>query len=198
MDAHIQAGVTGLKYAGEKDLPMVIMEPPKGGKLTDNIPPVIRKLWASAPTYKTPAEWAFRWVADFPEVSTILSGMNSTQQLEDNLRILDDARPDTLTDEEHSLIQRAADLYNELIRYSCTACKYCMPCPQKIDIPRVMEYYNEWFLYDQNPKTREAYYMWLPKGKRASDCVDCKACEEVCPQKLPISDAMKKSAKIFA
>ena len=101
-------------------MPMVIMEPPKGGKLTDNIPPVIRKLWASAPTYKTPAEWAFRWVADFPEVSTILSGMNSTQQLEDNLRILDDARPDTLTDEEHSLIQRAADLYNELIRYSCT------------------------------------------------------------------------------
>lgn len=197
MDANIQAGVSGLKYAGEKGLPVVIMEPLKGGKLTDNIPPVIRELWDSAPVCRTPAEWAFRWVADFPEVSTILSGMSSAGQLKENLRILDDARPNTLTGEEHSLIQRAADLYNELIRYSCTACKYCMPCPQKIDIPRVMEYYNEWFLYDQNPKTREAYYMWLPKGRRASDCVACKACEEVCPQQLPIIEAMKKSADIF-
>lgn len=197
MDAKIQAGVNGLKYAEKKGLPVVIMEPLKGGKLTDNIPPTIQKLWDEAPIQRTPAEWAFRWVADFPQVSTILSGMSSMEQLEENLRILGDAKPDTLTDEEHVIIKKAADLYNELIQYSCTACKYCMPCPQKIDIPRVMEYYNEWYLYDGNPKTKSAYYTWLSKGRRASDCIKCGACENVCPQKLPVTEVMEKAATIF-
>lgn len=197
MDAAVQAGVKGLRYAGKKGLPVVIMEPLKGGKLTDNIPPVIAELWDSAPIRRTPAEWAFRWVADFPQVSTILSGMSAPQQLEENLRILDAAKPCTLTGQEHALIERVADLYNELIRYSCTACKYCMPCPEKINIPAVMEYYNEWFLYDRNPKTKEAYFMWLPEGRRASDCVSCGACEDVCPQKLPVTEVMKKAAAVF-
>lgn len=197
MDANIQAGVAGLEYAGKKGLPIVIMEPLKGGKLTDNVPPVIQEVWDAAPVKRTPAEWAFRWVADFPQVATILSGMSSEDQLTENLRILGDAQPSSLAEEEHATIQKAADLYNELIKYSCTACKYCLPCPQKIQIPSVMEYYNEWYLYDENPKTREAYHMWLPKGRRASDCVDCKACEAVCPQKLPISDVMKKAAAVF-
>ncbi len=197
MDAEVQAGVKGLEYAGEKGLPVVIMEPLKGGKLTDNIPPEIAELWKNAPVQRTPAEWAFRWVADFPQVCTILSGMSAPKQLEENLRILDNAPPCSLSEEEHQLIKKAADLYNKLIKYSCTACRYCMPCPQKIDIPRVMEYYNEWFLYDENPKIKGAYHMWLPKGRQASDCIKCGKCEDVCPQKLPVIEVMEKAAVIF-
>lgn len=197
MDQEFQAGVEGLKYAASRDLPVVVMEPLKGGKLTDAIPESVNQLWKQAEIQRTPAEWAFRWVADFPEVLTILSGMSSMKQLEENLRILSDAEPNTLTAGEHDIIDRVADQYNKLIRYSCTACKYCMPCPQKIDIPTGINYYNEWFLYDGNPKLRADYPTWMVKGRRASDCISCKACEEHCPQHLPIAEIMKKTAEIY-
>ncbi len=109
MDAEVQAGVKGLEYAGEKGLPVVIMEL-KGGKLTDNIPPEIAELWKNAPVQRTPAEWAFRWVADFPQVCTILSGMSAPKQLEENLRILDNAPPCSLSEGRASTHQEGGGL----------------------------------------------------------------------------------------
>lgn len=197
MDQEFQAGVEGLKYAAFRGLPVVVMEPLKGGKLTDAIPHSVNQLWKQAEIQRTPAEWALRWVADFPEVLTILSGMSSMEQLEENLRILSDAEPNTLTAGERDIIDQVADQYNKLIQYSCTACKYCMPCPQKIDIPTGINYYNEWFLYDGNPKLKADYPVWMVKGRRASDCIGCKACEGHCPQHLPIAEIMKKTAEIY-
>lgn len=197
MDKDFQAGEEGLRYAAAKGIPVIIMEPLKGGKLTDALPRTVEELWKQAPVQRTPAEWAFRWVADHPEVMTILSGMSSSQQLEENLRILSDAEPNSLTQQERSIIDQVSDEYNKLIQYSCTACKYCMPCPKKIDIPTAISFYNEWFLYEENPKIKADYPIWLPKGHRASDCVACKACEGHCPQHLPISEIMKKAAEIF-
>lgn len=197
MDKDFQAGEEGLRYAASKGIPVIIMEPLKGGKLTDALPSSVEALWKQADIQRTPAEWAFRWVADHPEVLTILSGMSTPQQVEENLRILSQAEPESLTEKERAVIDAVSAEYNRLIQYSCTACKYCMPCVKKIDIPTAINYYNEWFLYEGNPKLKADYPVWLTKGRRAGDCIACKACEEHCPQHLPISEIMKKTAEIF-
>jgi len=173
------------------------MEPLKGGRLTDSIPQSIFDLWNGSKVKRTPAEWAFRWVADFPEVLTILSGMNSPEQLEENLRILSDAEPNSLSAEELDLINKVANQYNNLIQHSCTGCRYCLPCPAKIEIPKAIDLYNDYFIYEGNSKIKRDFRTWLPPDRRPSACITCRACEEKCPQHLPISDIMKKSAKLF-
>lgn len=197
MDKEFQAGVEGLKYAAAKGIPVIIMEPLKGGKLTDKLPASVKELWDNAPVKRTPAEWGLRWVANHPEVLCILSGMSSGEQLEENLRIMSEAEPDSLTEEELAIIDKASDEYNKLIQYSCTECRYCMPCPMKIDIPDNISYYNEWFLYEGNPKVKADFFTFTIEGRRASACVSCKACEEKCPQHLPIAEIMAKTADLF-
>lgn len=195
MDAEFQAGVEGLKYAGEKGLPVVIMEPMKGGKLTQSIPEYIQAIWDKAPVKRSPAEWALRFVADFPEVLTILNGVSTMGQLEENIRILSCAPPDSLSAEEHRIIKEAADGYNRMIKASCTNCKYCMPCLQDINIPETMNIYNQWHLYHAYAPTKRELTLRIPEGKRPSNCTDCKACEEKCPQHLPISSIMRETAE---
>ncbi|MGI6747953.1 MAG: aldo/keto reductase [Anaerovoracaceae bacterium] len=197
MDAEFQAGIKGLKYASSKNISVIIMEPLKGGKLTDILPPSVEAFWAKAPIKRTPAEWALRWVADFPEVLTILSGMSTMEQVDENIRILSEADPNSLTETEHELIKNVADEYNKLIKYSCTACKYCMPCPVKIDIPTVIGLCNEWYIYHGSPKVKSDFELWIPPKSRPSVCTACKSCEKSCPQQLPISDIMKLAKEIF-
>ncbi len=196
MDSEFQAGVEGLKYAGGKNLPVIIMEPMKGGKLARSIPESVESIWARSPVKRTPVEWALRWVADFPEVLTILSGMTTMEEVEDNIRILGDAIPSSLTPEEKNLIAEASAEYNRLIKASCTACKYCMPCPKEIDIPGIMDIYNQWHVYHYY-RTSAREYGFLSQGNRPTDCIDCKACEANCPQHLPISDIMREMGEIF-
>lgn len=197
MDADFQAGVKGLKLAASKGIPVVIMEPLKGGKLTDVLPGSIKDCWAKAPVQRTPAEWALRWVADFPEVLTILSGMTTMEQVDENIRILNDADPNSLTEKEHEVIRSVADEYNKLIPYSCTACRYCMPCPVKIDIPNIIERYNDYHVYEGNEKIKQDFNMWVPVKRRPSVCKACRACEKHCPQHLPVSEIMEKAKIIF-
>ena len=197
MDAEFQAGVAGLEYAASKGIPVIVMEPLKGGKLTDSLPVEIQEIWKTAEIKRSPAEWAFKWVANFPSVLTILSGMSNMAQLEDNLRIFEDLQASSLTEKELEITKRAAYQYNALIKYSCTGCNYCMPCPSKINIPTIISMYNDWFLYGKNPKIKSDYFQWVPPGKRASDCTNCKNCESHCPQSLPVSDIMKLAAAAF-
>lgn len=197
MDTKIQAGLEGLHYAGSKGIPVVIMEPLKGGKLTDVLPDSVKQYWDEAPIKRSPAEWALRWVADQPEVMTILSGVTSMEQLEENIKVLSDAEPNSLSSEELEIIDKVGAKYNELIPYSCTSCKYCMPCPNKVSIPEIIENRNEWELFNHNPKIKEAYNMFIVPKRRASACIECGECEEKCPQHLPIIKIMKESAEIF-
>ncbi len=197
MDVDFQAGVKGLQLAGSLNIPVIVMEPLKGGKLTDVLPQSIKDFWEQAPVKRTPAEWALRWVADFPEVLTILSGMSTMEQVEENLRILSEADPQSLTETEHKIIRNVSEEYNKLIRYSCTGCQYCMPCPVKINIPDVIGRYNDWFVFEGNDKIMEDFYTWVPEKGRPSVCESCKACESHCPQHLPISEIMRKAKEIF-
>ena len=197
MDAELQAGLKGLKLAGSLGIPVIVMEPLKGGKLTDVLPQSIQDFWAQAPVHRTPAEWALRWVADFPEVLTILSGMSTMDQVEENLRILDEADPNSLTEAERKLVQTVSDEYNKLIRFSCTECRYCMPCPVKIDIPDIIGRYNDWFVYEGNEKIMQDFKIWVPADGMPSACESCKACEEHCPQHLPVSEIMARAKEVF-
>ena len=197
MDKDIQAGVKGLKLAAEKGLSVIIMEPLKGGKLTTGIPPTVQELWDNAPVKRTPAEWGFKWLANMPEVTLILSGMSSGEQLQQNIATVSAADLNVLSDEERELIDKVSDEYNRLIKYSCTGCEYCLPCPQKLKIPDLIDTLNEWNIYGQNPATKMEYIEWVPEGRHASDCISCKACEKKCPQGLPIAQIMKETSEIF-
>ena len=195
MDKNHQAGVEGLKLAASKGLGVIIMEPLKGGRLTDRIPPTVKKIFDEYNVKRTPAEWAFKWLAAMPEVTVMLSGMSSMEQLEANIDIFSDENLSVLTDDEKALIDSVSDEYNRLIPYSCTGCQYCLPCPQKLEIQKVIGYYNDWNVYEHNPSTKFEYDSWLVK--HGSDCVGCGSCEEKCPQSLPIIEAMKAAAEVF-
>lgn len=196
MDKKYQAGLEGLLYAKAKGIPVIVMEPLKGGKLTDQIPPSIAEIWAQSIVQRSPADWAFRWVAGFPGILTILSGMSSESQLDENIKIFSDMTFPLLTEEEQKRIDQVASLYNQLIPYSCTGCGYCMPCPQKIEIPSFIELYNELQVFQNKPKAMVNFGWWFPKYK-PSLCTGCKACEGLCPQHLPISKIMSEGAPIF-
>lgn len=195
MDKNHQAGVEGLKLAASKGLGVIIMEPLKGGRLTDRIPPTVKKILDEFNVKRTPAEWAFKWLAAMPEVTTMLSGMSTMEQLKANIDISSDENLSVLTEDETALIDKVSDEYNRLIPYSCTGCQYCLPCPQKLEIQKVIGYYNDWNVYEHNPSTKFEYDSWLVK--HASDCIGCGACEEKCPQSLPIIEAMKAAAEAF-
>lgn len=196
MDIDYQAGLEGLVYASEKGIPVIVMEPLRGGRLTDRIPREVQAIWDDAPVKRSPAEWALRWVADFPQVSIILSGMSNEDQLLENIKVLNDSEVGSMTDKEKEIVGRVADKYRTLIRALCTGCEYCLPCPKKLRIPELIEIYNEWFIYEGH-KICKSHYFNIPRGKRASDCIGCKECEERCPQQLAIADIMAKCKDIF-
>ena len=197
MDEHSQAGVNGLKYAASKGLPVVIMEPLRGGKLARNLPPEAMKAFERYPVKRSPAEWAFRWLWNQPEVTCVLSGMNSMQMLNENLRAADTCRVGELTDSDHALLEKAAQAINAKMKVGCTGCRYCMPCPQHVDIPGIFAAYNRVYTENKIAGLRE-YFMNTglrrnPTG--AGNCVQCGKCEIHCPQQIPIRKMLQEAKK---
>jgi predicted aldo/keto reductase-like oxidoreductase len=190
-DENRQAGKEGLQYAAGKGIGVVIMEPLRGGNLTDNIPPAVQAIWDSAETKRTAAEWALRWVLNHAEVSVVLSGMSAMPQLVENLKTVEDAEPNSLGQNELSLIQKAKEEYEALLKVGCTGCGYCMPCPNGVDIPTNFNAYNNFFLFDQQRMSQMMYNMMMPEGQRASSCIECGECEEKCPQQIEIMEELK-------
>lgn len=201
LDQNIQAGLKGLEYARERGIDVIIMEPLKGGRLTDKVPASVQAIWdrakaeGKAPSDRSPAEWAFKWVASQPGVSLILSGMSNIRQLDENIEIFSKDDITKMSETEAAVCNEAAAEYNSKIKYQCTACRYCMPCPQELDIHIVIRHLNNWYAFDQNPSTKLEYMEWI--DKYASECIHCRACEEKCPQRLPISDIMTEAAEQF-
>ncbi len=191
-DRDFQAGQEGLRYAAAKGMGMVVMEPLRGGRLTDKIPEEVRTLWDRAPARRTPAEWALRWVWNDAEVSLVLSGMSDMSQLEENLRIASDARQESLSVEELALVDQVTEIYRSKLRIPCTSCAYCLPCPHGVNIPMNFSLYNDAFMFKDADLSVMLYNHFIPAESRASGCTACGACEERCPQHIRIVEELKK------
>lgn len=196
LDEENQAGTEGLKYAAEKGLGVIVMEPFRGGNLTRNVPSEVEAIWDRAEVKRTPAEWAFRWILNHPEVTCVLSGMNEEEHIKENLRIADEAIPNSLTAEELELVDEVRDKYRELMKIGCTGCRYCMPCPAGVDIARCFELYDAAHVFGNKRQLQMNYALGLgvihEGGKAyASECRKCGKCERHCPQELPIMELLE-------
>ncbi len=197
MDEHSQAGVTGLQYAAAKGLPVVIMEPLRGGKLARNLPPDAVRAFENYPVKRSPAEWAFRWLWNQPEVTCVLSGMNSLDMLNENLRAADECRAGELTENDHALLKQVSEAINAKMKVGCTGCRYCMPCPRHVDIPGIFAAYNRVYTENKFAGMRE-YFMCTGLRKNSTGagmCVQCGKCESHCPQQIPIRKMLQEAKK---
>jgi hypothetical protein len=193
MDEDYQAGRRGLELAAGKGLGVIVMEPVRGGALARNVPPQVQAVWDEAPVKRSPVDWALQWVWSHPEVSFLLSGMNTLEQVEQNLRYADRSRPGLLTNADLALVARVRDLYRELSPIPCTSCRYCMPCPQGVAIPDVFDLYNDAHMYDNLPRQQMAYRMFFSDDERADRCTACGECVEKCPQGIAVPEWLEKA-----
>jgi len=203
LDENIQAGRKGLEYAASRDLGVVIMEPLRGGNLAAPVPAEIMDIWNKADVKRSPVEWALRWVWNHPAVTVVLSGMTEPYQVEENLKFADEGLADSLTPKELELIKIVADKYTELMKINCTGCRYCMPCPQRVDIPACFEMYNNLDMFDGKDRLMVMYAAKLggilrgAEKNLASQCVQCGQCLDACPQHLPIPQLLEKIVEDF-
>ncbi len=202
MDEQNQAGTEGLKYAASKDLGIIVMEPLLGGNLANRVPPEIEEIWNEATVKRTPAEWALRWVWNHPEVTVVLSGMNEETQVEENLKIADEAYPNSLTEAELQLVKKVEQKYRQLVKIGCTGCQYCMPCPSGVNIPECFDIYNNLHMFGNVDGAKFMYAIRMSgaftdtePGGFASLCVECGQCMEKCPQSMKIPDLLKAVAE---
>ncbi len=188
MDINNQAGTAGLKMAAARGMGVVVMEPLLGGRLV-NPPEPIQAIWDSAPVRRSAADWALQWLWNQPEVSVVLSGMSTLQQVDENLRSADNSGFNHFSEAEQAVVAQAREKYTELCQVPCTHCDYCQPCPNLVNIPRIFELYNHASMYNILDHTRREY-AGMSMETRADMCVSCQECEDKCPQHIPISNWM--------
>ena len=197
MDEHTQAGRRGLEYANKKGLPVIIMEPLRGGRLVNQLPEQAKKIFASSGY--TPAQWAFRWLWDQPEVTVVLSGMNTEEMVKENLDTANASYVGMMGNDEQQLLSEVVKAFNAAVKVGCTGCGYCMPCPKGVDIPGTFNAYNMRYREGWFQALRE-YFMCTTLRKNvaaASQCVGCGKCEKHCPQALPIRKHLQDAQKVL-
>ena len=197
MDEHSQAGRRGLKYAHEKGLPVIIMEPLRGGRLVQGLPQSAARILENEEPRRSPAEWGLRWLWDQPEVTVVLSGMNDVAQVEENVRIAREAEVGCMTERDREVIEKVKSEINRFIKVPCTGCGYCMPCPAGVDIPGCFAAYNTRYT-DSWYQGMKAYMMCTTlrmNPSNASKCLKCGKCEQHCPQNISIRENLHKVKK---
>ena len=195
MDEHSQAGRKGLMAAAKKGIPVIIMEPLRGGKLVNQLPEEALTLMKDSERAYSAAEWGLRWLWDQPEVTCILSGMNSMEMVEENIRIASDVEARQFTDSDFELIENVKSIIRQKEKVGCTGCRYCMPCPKGVDIPGIFHYYN---LTALQKKSSARFEFARNLGIRqepvfASQCIGCGKCEMHCPQHINIREKLKEA-----
>ena len=194
LDVDREATQEAITLAGDRGVALAIMEPLRGGGLV-NPPPAVQQLYDSYDPNRSAAEWAFRHLIDYPQVSTILSGMTTLEQLKENIEIFSkpDVLPGCLNAEEKRILREVKGIYERLIAVPCTACEYCMPCPAGVSIPGVFSLYNEGTMFDNFSQPQRSYMFTCRAGRDASKCVECGACEAACPQHIQIIEELKRA-----
>ena len=194
MDVETQAGTKGLELAGRLGIPVVIMEGLLGGRLA-NAPDNVQALYDAFPVKRTPVEWAFRWLCNHPEVATVLSGCNEAEQIDDNLRIFDTVEAGAMSEDELKLMDDVRKAYLSRTKIGCTGCRYCMPCPNGVNIPGTFSIWNNASLYNLDPKKDRGLRRMIENGETPANCIECGACEAACPQHLGIIEGLKLAWK---
>jgi predicted aldo/keto reductase-like oxidoreductase len=201
MDEHYQAGTEGLEYAAKKGLGVVVMEPIRGGLLARDLTG-IREIWQKAKIQRPPAEWALRWVWNHPEVTVVLSGMSTMDQVRQNVAVANTALAGSLTKAELSLYSKVKKELEKRSIIPCTGCRYCVPCPHGVNIPECFDMFNRGHIYEDKEEAGQLYTAFLGgffdgTPHYASVCQECGECEEKCPQSLPIREHLKKVGEYF-
>ena len=197
LDEHSQAGRRGLRHANAKGIPVIIMEPLRGGKLVNGLPEEAKKRMADASRKLTPAQWGFRWLWNQPEVTVVLSGMNTQAMVLENVKSASEARVGEFGEEEQALLAEVVKAINGKVKVGCTGCAYCMPCPKGVDIPGTFSAYNRYHTESKFSGFRE-YLMCTTLRKNsaaASQCIGCGKCEKHCPQHIAIRDMLQAARK---
>ena len=197
MDEHSQAGVEGLRYANKKGFPVIIMEPLRGGRLVNLLPESAKELFERDEEKRTPAELALKWLYDQPEVTCVLSGMNSLEMVEQNVKTACESPVGCLTESDRRLIEQVKEEIAKKVKVGCTGCGYCMPCPHGVDIPGTFRCYNA--MYSEGKQGGRKEYLQCTAFRKdtssASQCISCGKCEMHCPQQIPIRKELKQAAK---
>ncbi|MCD4828145.1 MAG: aldo/keto reductase [Candidatus Cloacimonetes bacterium] len=196
MDIGYQAGREGLRYAHGKGIPVIVMEPLRGGDLVRNIPSDVQAVFDGAPVKRSLAEWALRWLWDQEEVWMALSGMSAMSEAVENVSLAASCETGGMSDKEKSIIARARELYLARGPVGCTGCRYCMPCPQGVDIQRLLGLLNEWRMFENRGKLR--FFLGTVSGDARPDkCNACGECLEKCPQHLDIPALMRELVELY-
>ena len=197
LDEHSQAGRRGLQYAHSKGMPVIIMEPLRGGKLVNRLPQDAVNAFAEHPISRTPAEWAFRWLWNQEEVTCVLSGMNSMEMLRENVQTASSTKIGELGIEEEAMYQKVVAAINAKLKVGCTGCGYCMPCPKGVDIPGAFASYNRMASEGKFAGLKEHFMCSAARkdSTAASLCIGCGKCESHCPQGIPIRQELKNVKK---
>lgn len=193
MDIDYQAGLEGLRYAKSKGIPVIIMEPIKGGKLAFHIEGQIKEIWDKYSLEIKPAQLALKYLYNLPEINLILSGMSTMEHVIENVEIASSANVGDLTGKEQNLVDEIKDFLESKTKIPCTRCKYCIDgCPQEIKIDDVFDLINSAYIYDEFQQSKDRYAQMDPE-KNADTCIECGQCEEQCPQNIKIIEALKMS-----
>lgn len=197
LDEHTQAGRAGLEYAASKGISVIIMEPLRGGRLVNLLPDAAKAAIASYPIKRTAADWALRWLWNQPEVTCVLSGMNSEDMVLENLQTASTAKENSLTAADKNLIAHLRSIIQESLKVGCTGCGYCLPCPRGVDIPNTFRCYNEIDISGKF-RARKEYIQITSLRQTPSDfsrCVRCGKCETHCPQHIPIPAELQRAGR---
>lgn len=188
MDTEDQAGIKGYELATERGIPVIIMEPVKGGSLA-NLPEGIGSVFTEIDRNASIASWAFRFVGSLDNVKVILSGMSNMEQVKDNISIFDSLKP--LEKMEEGAIEKVKAALLKRVKNGCTSCRYCMPCPAGVNIPENFTVWNQYHIYKDKGRVSWKWNQGLPENEKPKNCTECGACEEICPQKISIREHLK-------
>jgi predicted aldo/keto reductase-like oxidoreductase len=197
LDEFSQAGVTGLKYAASKGIPVNIMEPLRGGSLITNIPDEVQALWDTADKKRSPVEWAFEYLWDKPLVTSVFSGMSNMDQVKQNIAIAENCDVNSMSEHDRQILKDVTQVYKSREEIPCTGCRYCMPCHNRVDIPHCFKQYNIAKSLDYIDKTAAPYFWLVNKDERADSCTFCGECNIQCPQGIDIPAEMEKVFDFF-